>query len=120
MFSLGVRWGGSLVDDTVCWAESLHDRSHISHTGVGLVLTKVQNWQIHCGREQEESGAKTPLLREAVRLHTNLSVRVCGRRSEAGKLGRYRRASSQAGSLAHLTEDAAALIHHRAALTLPL
>lgn len=60
------------------------------------------------------------VLTEAARRHTNLSVRVRRRRSEAGKLGRHRRASSQAGSLTHLAEDAAALIHDGAALTLPL
>lgn len=54
-FNLGFRWGGSLVDDTVRWSESLHDRLHISHTSVGLVLTKVQNWQIHCGRDHKKS-----------------------------------------------------------------
>lgn len=54
MFNLGFRWGGSLAD-AVCWAESLHDRLHTSHTSVGLVLTKVQNWQTHCGRDQKES-----------------------------------------------------------------
>lgn len=53
-------WGWSLVMDGVCWrewgretpVESLHDRLHISHTRVGLVFTKVQNWHIHCGRER--------------------------------------------------------------------
>lgn len=59
-------------------------------------------------------------LTEAERPHTHLSARVRRRRSEAGKLGRHRRASSQTGSLTHLTEDAAALVHDGAALTLPL
>lgn len=63
MLTRGLGWGllpfrvWSLTLGGVCWrdcgretlVESLHDRSHISHTVETLVLTKVQNRHIHCG-----------------------------------------------------------------------
>lgn len=58
MFTLGFCRGGSVVDVCVCWVASLHDRLHISHTSVSPVLTYVQNWQIHWGRDPKESGPK--------------------------------------------------------------
>lgn len=48
---------------------------------------------------------------------TNLSAGLSGLRSWVGHHGGP---SGQTGALAHLTEDAAALVEHRAALALPL
>lgn len=47
-------------------------------------------------------------------------MRVSAGRFEVGNVGCHGGAGSQAGALTHLTEDATALIHDGAALTLPL
>lgn len=62
---------------------------------------------------------QTPEIEKTKDSETNLCPRV-GQRSWAGQNRSDGRASGQTRALTHLTEDAAALIHNCAALTLPL